>query len=58
MSAPASLSCPKCGLSATQGQRTCDICHAMIEPVNLRRVGLWTAVALEYILVAIVLVSH
>lgn len=50
-------SCPKCGLPAADGQRSCSLCHAAIHPVNVRRVSLWLAVAVEYLVVVRVLVS-
>jgi hypothetical protein len=47
--------CPSCGLVATEGSWTCPLCHAVLNPVDLRRVALWGFVAVEYVAIAILL---
>ena len=58
MPALSPASCPRCGLQAAPGQTNCFLCNAMINPPNLRRVGLWLAVAVEYVIVLLVLVTR
>lgn len=58
MSALSPASCPRCGLQAVPGEMNCSLCNAMINPPNLRRVGLWLAVAVEYMIVLLVLVTR
>ena len=36
----------------------CALCNAMINPPNLRRIGLWLGVAVEYVIVLLVLVTR
>lgn len=58
MSALSPASCPRCGLPAAPGLMNCTLCNAMIDPPNLRRIGLWLAVAVEYVIVLLVLVTR
>jgi predicted nucleic acid-binding Zn ribbon protein len=52
------VTCPQCGYPAPSDARTCSLCSAVLRPVNLRRVALWTVVLVEYLVVANVLITH
>jgi len=58
MTASTSVSCPNCGFAASSDARTCALCNSVLQPVNLRRIALWTVVLMEYLLVINVLIRR
>ena len=47
--------CPRCGLRVTQSGASCPLCHANLIRVNARRVLLWSAIVVEFL---VILVLH
>jgi hypothetical protein len=45
--------CPRCGLSVTQSGASCPLCQASLIRVNARRVLLWAAVVVEFLLILV-----
>jgi hypothetical protein len=52
------LVCPSCGLAVSADLINCPLCRAPVSTPNLRRVLLWTTVAVEYLCVALVLLRR
>ena len=46
-------SCPKCGMEVSGGTAHCPICQARIHPITPRRMGVWAAIALLMLVVAV-----
>jgi hypothetical protein len=47
--------CSYCGLSVSKADASCPLCGTRLITVNLRRALLWTLVAEEYLLVAVMM---
>jgi uncharacterized paraquat-inducible protein A len=47
--------CPRCGLSVTQSGASCPLCQASLIRVNARRVRLWSAIVVQFL---VILVLH
>ena len=47
--------CPRCGLTLAQPAASCPLCQANLIRVNARRVLLWSAVVVEFV---VILVLH
>jgi uncharacterized paraquat-inducible protein A len=45
--------CPRCGLRVTQSEARCPLCQASLIRVNARRVLLWAAVFVEFLLILV-----
>jgi hypothetical protein len=45
--------CPRCGLTVTQSGASCPLCQASLIRVNARRVLLWSAVVVEFLLILV-----
>jgi hypothetical protein len=53
-----SITCPHCGFQSPADARNCPLCSSLLQPVNFRRVGLWAAVLVEYLVVVNLLLKR
>ena len=49
----AALSCPKCAMQVAEGTAVCPICQARIQPITPRRLGVWVAILIAALVVAV-----
>jgi hypothetical protein len=58
MSVSTSITCPHCGFASPAEARNCPLCSSLLHPVNFRRVALWAAVLVEYLVVVNLMIKH
>ena len=46
MTPPSTVTCPKCGMQVSGSGPYCPLCQARLQPITLRRMGLWAVIAI------------